>query len=83
VYNIPISVHKCLYKEKMSMHIQGETIYFPKWLQCFAGVLSQENSCTQASLDMFQLAFTLATNQIIVRSQAAEEVVCGTLLVEK
>jgi hypothetical protein len=63
-YNIPISVQKCVCEEKIILHIQGATIYFPEWLQRFAGVLSQANSCTQARLDTLQLAFTWATNQI-------------------
>jgi hypothetical protein len=38
--------------------IRGLKISFPEWPQCVTGVLSQANSCTQARLDMFQLAFT-------------------------
>jgi hypothetical protein len=36
----------------------GQTIYFPEWPQRVTGVLSQENSRTQARLDMFQLPYT-------------------------
>jgi hypothetical protein len=43
---------------------RGATLEFPEYSQRVAGVLRQTNSCSQARLNMFQLASTLATDQM-------------------
>jgi hypothetical protein len=47
-----------------TLQIHNVILWFPKWLQHIAGMLSQTNSCIKMHLDTFRLAFTYSTDQM-------------------